>query len=440
MSSQRSKELARYLVPSVLSAVSIFLFTIVDGIFVGRGVGSDALGAVNLAFPFIMFFNAFLMLAMVGGLTVTAIRIGRGDRKGAEEVFGLSVMVGFGICLVFTVLGTCFTKQMVRLLGANETYFQLTYDYLFWYCAFLPTCGFCTLLGGFCRNDGAPALVSISTVTATSLNIFGDWLCIYPLQMGLKGAAIATGVAQTVGFLIVLTHFLFKKGSLKPVRPKDAKALLGKILLRGLPECVAQFSVPLSTVLTNIVIIKMLGDADLNAYSVLCYAACFTVAIFLGTSEGAQPLLGRCYGAGNEKDLKYYFRAAMGIGFSGSLVLFFLMWLLWEKICALFGVDGATAAQAVYAYPRYSWGFVVQSVTVIISGYLYSTTRTRSALVINVLRSFVINSAVILLLPMIFGKDSVWYTFGVFEAVCAAIAVILCRKEDRKGIIGNARE
>lgn len=437
---KRRKELIHYLIPSVLSAVSIFLFTIVDGIFVGRGVGTDGLGAVNLAFPFIMIFTGVLMLAMVGGLTITAIRIGRGDTKGASEVFSVALLITFAVCTVFTLLGTLGGRTVVRLLGANETFEELTYDYLFWYSVFLIPCGFCTVLNGFCRNDGAPGLVSAGTVIATSLNIFGDWLCIYPLDMGLKGAAVATGAAQTVGFFIVLTHFVRRKGILRFSRPKKDTGLIGKIFLRGLPECVAQFSVPISTVLTNIVIIRMLGDAELNAYSVLCYAACFTVAVFLGTSEGVQPLLGRSYGAGAEEDLKYFFRSALRIGFLGSFILFFVIWALWGNICDLFDVNGVTYERAMAAYPQYSWGFVVQAFSVIIGGYLYSTTRTKAALIINVCRSFVANTAVILLVPRIFGRGSVWYTFGIYETVCAVLSFILLYRADKKGTGGRAAE
>ncbi len=436
----RRKLLVKYLAPTILSYLSIFLFTIVDGIFVGQGVGVDALGAVNIVFPFVMFFNAFTMLTTIGGLTICAIRFGRGDKKGANEVFMHSFSMTLVVSILFFALAVFFTEPLCRMMGANETYMEMAKDYLFWYGIFMIPCGLLVAFNGFCRNDGRPGLVSAGVIVTTALNVVGDWLLIFPLHMGLKGAAIATGVSQTVGLLIVLTHFLFKKGVLHFHKEKWNWNLVGKILVRGLPECISQFCVPITTVLTNRVLVSMLGDSAVNAYSIICYVSCFSVAIFAGCAEGLQPLFGQCYGSDNETELRFYKKAGIWISGIGSAIITGIIIALTVPICILYAADAQTMAVTVPALPMYAWGFVVQAFNVVISAYLYSTTRTKQAIVINCLRSFAVNILVVLLLPRIFSPQIIWFTFGIYEAIVLIVAVILMQAADRKGIIGSVRE
>lgn len=420
--------------------VSIFVYSVVDGVFVGRGVGQDALGAVNIAWPYIMIFTAVLMLMTVGGLTITAIRKGREEVEGMNIAFMHSFTGALVISFVFMIFGTVFVNQMASLMGANETFHEMVSDYIFWYSVFLIPCGLCTTLGGFARNDGDPVLVSASTVFACALNIFGDWLLVYPLQMGLKGAAIATGASQTVSFLIVLSHFLRKRGVLRFERFKVDWGLYKLIIVRGMPECIGQFNCPIVTILYNYELLARLGDIAENAYAVIGYIASFAVAAFCGVAEGLQPLFGNCYGEGDAQDLVWYRRQGIIIGLIGALVIYFALFFVGRPVCVLYGLDAETVDYAMDAMPKYSLGFVVQSTTVIITSYLYSTTRTKEALLINVLRSFIVDTAVILLMPVLFGDTAIWYAFAVYEAIMLVIAIVVMKKADAKGIIGAAKE
>ena len=207
----RIKTLLKYIVPTVLSQCAFFLFLIIDGIFVGNGVGTDALGAVNLALPFVMVVGAVFMLTTIGGVTITAIRIGRKDFDGANDAFMNSLFCTLAVSAVFTLIGVFFTKPLAAMLGAGGVYEKMVTDYLFWYSLFTVPSALAVALQGFGRNDGAPVFVMVSTILSTMLNIFLDWLFVFPLRMGLKGAAIATGISQTVGFLIISVHFVMKR-------------------------------------------------------------------------------------------------------------------------------------------------------------------------------------------------------------------------------------
>ena len=431
----RSKDLIKYVVPTILSSVSYFLFTIIDGIFVGQGVGTNALGAVNIAFPFVMVVCASFMLTTIGGVTVVAIRLGRGDEKGANEAFMHSLTATVAVAAVLCLIGTLLTSLLCRLLGANDTFYQYVYDYIFWYSVFIIPSGLASAMHGFCRNDGSPILVSAAVIVGALCNIFGDWYLIFPMQMGLKGAAIATGVSQTVSLLVVLPHFILKRGRLRAGGFRPDAALFRKIALRGLPEFISQLATPTAIIATNYVLLAKIGDIGVNAFSIIGYVASFSVAIFFGTAEGLQPLFGRCYGAKNETDLKYYFRSGLIINFVGSVIIYILLLFAGEPVCVMFGADPETLKFTVQSMPKYAWGFSVMALNTIISAYLYSTKRSVQAIIMNVLRSFVFNLSVILLLPELFGADAVWHTFGVYESMVLAAAVILLRRSEKNGVV-----
>lgn len=435
MNGSRMKKLLKLVLPSVLSQVCMFLFTIVDGIFVGNGVGATALGAVNIVLPYILILLALYMLVAVGGATVTAIRFGRGDKEGANLAFLHAFAAIFAVSVVLTVVGVCFTRQLGYLLGANEAYIDYVTDYTFWYSVFIIPAGLSILLQFFGRNDGASMLVMVSTAVCSALNIFLDWLFVFPMQMALKGAAIATGISQTVGFLMLLSHFVLKKGDLRIRRFRPDAKLFRKILMRGAPESIAQFASPVSILCLNYVMLRMIGEIAVNAFSVIGYIASFSVAVFYGVSEGAQPLIGNAYGEKNESDLKFYFRVSLLIAFVGSLLLYLLFLIVSPNICRLFGLDAETLAFTVQKLPKYAINFVFMSLNTILSAYLYSTKRTGAAVTLNLLRSFVFTVSVILILPTLFGAELIWYTAAVYEALSLLAALLLVRATEKNGVV-----
>lgn len=164
MLSQQAKNVWKYVFPAMLSNVCFFLFSVVDGIFVGRGIGSNALGAVNIVYPIVMVVGALLMLTTIGGVTITAVRLGRGDEEGANIAFMHSMILTFFIGAFFTVIGVFFARPICVLLGAGDTFLKLAADYLFWYSLFTIPSAMSQGLQGFCRNDGSPGLVTVAVV------------------------------------------------------------------------------------------------------------------------------------------------------------------------------------------------------------------------------------------------------------------------------------
>lgn len=435
MSSLSAKNLISYVLPTMLSNVCFFLFSVVDGIFIGRGVGTNGLGAVNLVLPFTMIVGALFMVINIGGVSIFAVRLGKGDIEGANKVFRQGMIVLACVSVLLSAVGTFGADMLCTLLGTNETFHQMSADYLFWYSMFIIPSGLSMGLQAYCRNDNAPGLVSIAVIVSTVCNIFGDWLLIFPIPLGTKGAAIATGASQTIGFFILLTHIVRKNGILRFGKVKFEGKLLRDIVVHGLPEGIWQLATPIMTFCMNFILLSKIGDIGVNAFSIISYVASFAFAVFFGTSEGLQPLFGQSYGAKNEKDMKFYFKAGIWINFIGSVVVTTSILLFSKPICLLFGADATTLEYTLKVMPSYCWGFVVMAFNVMISAYLYSTERSVYAIIINVLRSIVASVAVIMLLPEIFGANIIWYTFGIYEVIVLAVAVFLLKHSEHNGIV-----
>lgn len=415
MEASRKKVIFQNVAPAILANACVFLFSVVDGIFVGQGAGMQALGAVNLALPFVLIVQALNAMASIGGVTITAIRFGSGDKDGAQAAFMHAVSINLVVGVLVTLIGCGLTAPVCSLLGATGNYFELAKDYVFWWAMFAVANSVSLNLQSFCRNDGDPGMVAITNVVITVLNIFLDWLFVFPMQKGVAGAAVATGISQVIGLLVVLTHFIFKKGDLHFKRYKPQAKLYAKIVLRGLPEAIAQFSTPVTTFCMNQTLMAAYGEIGINAFSVISYLSSFTMSIFFGASEGMQPLFGQAYGAQQEEDLKYYYRAGQIISVVGSTVCVAVYIVFPHVLCGLFGADAETIDFAALHIWEYCWGFIVGSINTIISAYFYSTKRSVLAIILNTVRSLVMNSLVIILLPMLLGKVVVWHTFGMNE-------------------------
>lgn len=427
--------LKKYILPSMLSSVSYFVLTIVDGIFVGNGVGTNALGAVSLSLPYVMLVQALAVLFTFGGVIVASVRLGRGDDVGAKQVFMHSFVAIVAIFSVICLIGVTMPNMVAKILGANDTYRDMVSDYIFWYSIFVVPVGLLTFLNAFCRNDGEPLLISISSTLLTCLNIFGDWLLVFQLRMGISGAAIATGLSSTFALLFVSRHFFQKRGQIYFQKFKFTFSLYKKIILRGTPEMISQFAAPITTFSMNRMLLMLIGNNAVNAFSVVSYVGSLFSALMYGVSGGVQPLFGLSYGAKHDKNLKYYFHSGLKISAIGGLIAFAITFFIGRPACVLFGADATAYEITINVLPKYCVSYVFAASSVVISAYLFSTKRTPYALCLNISRCILLNFLCINFLPLMIDKQFVWYSLAVAEVTSLIIGIILWRFSERNGIV-----
>ena len=427
--------LFKYIVPSTISLVAQFLFTIVDGLFLGRGVGTVALGAVNIVFPFIMIFVALITLCSIGGMTNIAIQIGEQDNEAVNNIFMHALCLCVGISVVMGLMAIILTNPLSMMMGANEEFITMSHDYLFWYGLFFLPTGLFIFLCDAVRNDAEPKLVSTATLLSTIFNIFADWLFIFPLNMGVKSAAIASGLSQCLGVFVLLTHFFKKHGILRICRFKLEKSILFEIFLRGIPDCINNFVVPISTLALNIVLSNYIGSIGVNAYALMTYVIGIISSVTTGVATGLQPLFGRSYGAGSREELNYYLKWGIIVSFVNTVAFSCIISIFSSNIYSIFAVNGDVLALAVYATPIISIGFVFQSYTIVTVSYLNSTKRTGRAIIVHVLRGFVVNVVAIFTIPILFGAEAIWWFSAIKEGIIFIITLIIHINADRKLVI-----
>lgn len=307
----RLKSLYRYIFPAVGGLFVTYLYNVVDGIFVGQGIGPAALGAVNIAVPFITFVVAAAAMFPMGGGTVVAIRIGRGDKQGANKAFMTSFILTLFFSLFLMLIGMVFAQQIVNLSGASklsDEMQQMATNYLFYYSAFSIPMLLSNCLAVFVRNDGSPTLSFVGMCVGAVCNIFLDWLFIFPLNMGVVGAAIASGLGQIAALCVLLSHFIRRKGELRFQATALDYQLVGKICKRGVPEAVSQLTTPVTALCYNLMLASLIGDIGISTFSVLSFIFSLANAILSGVAQGLQPLWGNCYGKRDTEEINYFLR------------------------------------------------------------------------------------------------------------------------------------
>jgi len=427
----RAKSLLRYICPAVGGLFVTYLYNVIDGIFVGQGVGQAALGAVNIGVPFITSVVAIAAMFPMGGATVVAIRKGRGDKNGANDAFMTSIVLTLFISLALMLIGMFFSKQIVAISGAaklSEEMRKMSADYLFYYSAFSITMLMSNCLSVFIRNDGSPALSFAGMCVGAVSNIFLDWLFVFPLGWGVIGAAVASGMGQVFSVLVLLTHFIRKKGDLRIRRFSIKGTLALKICKRGLPEAVTQLTTPVTALCYNLMLASLIGDIGVSTFSVLSFIFSLANAILSGVAQGLQPLWGNSYGKKEQEELHYLSRCGMIINGVLSVSIFAVLFLFSEESIRIFNSDTDLVISASAALPIFAFSFIPMSFNLIYTSLLYSTKRTKQSDVIAICRGIVIKAIAIFTLPLIFGNEAIWAAPLVAEALTLLIAIFITKK------------
>ena len=405
------KNLRRYIFPAMGGLFVTYLYNVVDGIFVGQGVGSAALGAVNIGVPFITFSVAAAAMFPMGGATVVAIRMGRGDREGANHAFMTSVALTLLVSVLLTAAGMTFCGQIIGMSGGRTlsgAVRDMAVDYLFYYCAFSAPMLMSTCLSVFVRNDGSPALSFVGMCVGAGANIFLDWLFIFPMDMGVIGAAIASGLGQVFSVAVLLSHFVRRQGSLRFRRFHLSGALAVKICKRGVPEAVSQLTTPVTALCYNLMLAKLVGDIGVSTFSVLSFIYSLANAILSGVAQGLQPLWGNCCGKRDTDGMNEYFRWGRRINVILSSAIYGLLLFFTESVIRIFNQDPELVQNASTALPLFSLSFIPMALNLIYTAFLYSTKRTLLADAISFSRGVVLKAAAIFCLPVLLGGDTIW--------------------------------
>lgn len=422
--------LLQFALPSMIMMIFMSLYTIVDGIFVSRLVGSGAMSAVNMVYPVASIMMAAGIMLATGGSAIVAKEMGGGEAENAREDFTFLVVTGLVIAVIFLVAGSVFAEPFSYLLGANENLIGYCTEYLKIIMYFAPAGMLQMLFQAFFVTAGKPNLGLAVIVLAGITNAVLDYVFMGPMAMGIAGAAVATGLGQSIPAVVGMIYFLFGKGELHftKFRPDWKKLLLAST--NGASEMVTNISNAVITYLFNIILMKMAGEDGVAAISIILYAQFLFNSLYMGFAMGTAPVVSFNYGAGKKEELKKVTKICRNFVLLSSAVVTVLSFLFCDTVTAVF-VDRGTRVFEMTAA-----GYMIFSISYLFSGYNIYTSSWFTAIsdgktsaIVSFTRTFGCIVVALLTLPRLFGLNGVWLAIPVAEFV----TVILCVYEMSRG-------
>lgn len=435
------KYLMIFTIPSILMMVFISLYTIVDGAFVSNFVNTNALSAVNIVFPFQSLALALGIMLATGGSAICARQMGEGDRILANRSFSLVVFCGCIIGFLLLVLGTVFTGSLVRLLGANDVIYQYCYDYMYTLALFAPLGILYVMFQFLFVTAGKPHLAFFTTLTGGLLNIIFDYLLIVNFSMGIRGAAIATGIGYTCPAVLGLLYFSFnKKSMLRFAKPYFSLRVLKGVLINGSSEMVSNMATAITTLLFNLIIMKHLGEDGVAAITIILYLQFLFMAIFYGYTSGMAPLVSYNFGAKNQIQLRKLYKLSVLFIFVCSAIAFVFARVLNDSVVGLF-VKGDTDVFefANKGMKLFAYSFLLMGFNTFMAGFFTALSNGKVSALLSFLRTFVFTISSILLLPILLGVNGIWLAVPLAELLAFVITIVCIIKMQPKYKIFNLR-
>lgn len=408
------------------------LYSMVDGFFVSKYVGVEALSAVNLSMPFINIVFALGIIAAVGSQTMCGVFIGRKNYMKANKIFSFNIKTVTISSIILTVLFYFNMDTIARLLGATEDLGPLVIEYLGHIVYFVPFLMISYNFEVLVKVDGFPRLAVATVITCGLSNVILDYVFVGLMGHGLAGAAVATGISQVISTVVYLIHFTVGKSNLEFTHVKFSLDTLKSIFSLGVGDFVSEVGIAMIVLFYNIFIIKFLGEKSIATFSVISYVNNLALTCFAGITQGTQPLLSYYYGKKDYASLKKLFRLATAAIFATGVVFLMGSQLFPERIFRIFlNVDKETMAYSVESLRKFSISFMITGFNVLIAAVCVSFLKPKYSVTINILRSFVTIYLALFVLTMV-EPTLIWFASAVSEAVTLIFAYIFYRKLSRE--------
>lgn len=424
------KDFIRFIVPSIAAQWVFTLYTIVDGIFVARGVSETALTAVNISMPYTMTLFSISILFAVGTSTVTAILLGERNTQRANEVFTQNIVFLAVFSFIITAAVMLNLEKIAGFLGATELNKEYVLEYLG---ALIPFSGAFVLSYSFemlIKTDGFPKKATIIVTVGALMNIILDYLMVMVWDMGVRGAAVATGISNTAVIVLYLLHFCGKSGVIKFRRFKPDVSLAWREFKNGLSSGITELSAGFIIFLFNQAIIRFLNDDALVSYTIISYVNSLAVMTMVGIAQGYQPLISYYYGQKRMERCTRLLRYGILAAAVLSVVFTGVCMLSAEQIVGMF-VNREMKELTEYSvkvFRIFALSFLAAGYNVVISGYFIAVENSFSASFISLSRSVVTLTICLAVLTALYQGAGIWWTPLVSELVTLLFTVLLLWK------------
>ena len=419
--------LLKFAFPSIIMMIFMSLYTIVDGIFISRFLGSNALSSLNIVFPVINVVIAIATMLGTGGNAIISKYLGEGRSRDARECLTQFTVIGLAVSLLLLVLTQLFLTPLCRVLGSTDVLLADCRAYLSVSLMFAPACMLQTLFQSYLVTAGMPALGLFLTIGAGVLNAVLDYVLILVFPMGIAGAAIATGIGQSVPAVAGLFYFLLSRKGLYFTRFRLHPKELFMACYNGSSEMVTQLSNAVITFLFNLIMLDLAGENGVAAITILLYGQFLFNAFYLGFSIGISPIVGFQYGAGNRKQLRSIYRTSFLFVLASSVALTVIAIISSTPLVSVFTRDPKTFMLADAGFRIFAFNFLFSGFNIASSGFFTALSNGRVSAIISFLRTLVFIVLSLLILPRFLRITGAWLAIPVAEFLTLVLALRLHR-------------
>lgn len=433
MRTERSiyRTFSHYVSLNVLSMIGLSCYILADTYFISSGIGSMGIAALNIVLPVYSLISGIGLMLGMGAATRYSILRGEGQSRDADEIFTGAMRLGAAFGVLFTVAGIFFAEDLAALLGAGGDVLPLAGTYLKTILMFSSAFVVNQIFVCFVRNDSQPKLAMLAMLVGSFSNVILDYIFVFPLRMGMFGAALATGLAPIFSMLVLSTHY-FKKGNrfhfVKcPVLLDRAR----RILSLGVPAFITEFSSGLVMLIFNFIILDLAGSKGVAAYGIIANLALVVVAVFTGIAQGIQPIISVNLGLGDKGNIKKVFALAMALSLAAG-ILFYTVGLCFSgPIVEIFngGRDAMLAEMAGHGLRLYFIAFLVMGVNITASAYFAALSKPFPSFIISITRGCAAVIPLAFLLSRLYQMTGVWLVIPCVEVLTALISVFFCIRD-----------
>ena len=430
--------LVRYTLPTIAMMIFFSFYTIVDGMFISQFVGANALSATNIVFPVINLILGVGIMFATGGSAIVARKMGEGKDKEARENFTLITISALVIGLVIEIISIVFMKEIIYALGATKALYFNSREYLLFMVIFTPFILLKIYFDYFLVTAGVPNLGLISGIVGGIVNIVLDYVFIVKLNMGVRGAALATCIGYIVPSFVGIVYFMNKKHTLHFVKTKFNFNVIKNTCANGSSEMVTQLSQAVTTFIYNLVLIKLLGEDGVASITIMLYIQMLLNAAYIGFTSGVQPRISYNYGSQNKDQLQKLIKYSLIIISVFGVTTFVVSRQMSEILISIFATKNTDLFDIAHnGFLLFSIGFLVEGINIFSSGMFTAFSNGKVSALISLLRTFIFFAVGISILPNIFGVNGVWLVVPFAEFTTLVISLSLIFKYRKEYMYGE---
>lgn len=425
-----SKLYSKYLLAAFGSALISCIYGLVDMAMVGQYYGPIGSQAMAVIAPIWNIIYSLGLLVGIGGSILFSYFKGKEERDKGNLHFSTSIILGIIISIILWLAIWIFEDNLLFFFGArNEQIMTLCKEYLLPIKFIVPSFVFSQILAAFLRNDDNPLLATIAVFCGGIFNVFGDYFFVFPLNMGMEGAGLATALGSVISVLIMLTHFFSKKNTLKFSFNKDIKNCILPIAQNGFSTFIVDVAMGFLTIIFNNLILLYLSDNDLAVYAVIVNVSTIVQCSAYGIGQAGQPIISSNFGAKNDERVKKMLKLNIITSFVLGLICTLIVIAIPNLIIKVFM---SPTEEVLSIAPRimriYAISFILLPYNVYATYYFQAILKEKVSIVISLARGIVLSGIILVLLPLVFGGNAIWWTMPITELIVAIYVTIKIAK------------